>query len=150
MAGTFTQLHVQVVFAVYRRQSLIHPSWQEELNKYISGIIKNKGQKPIMVNGVPDHIHIFFGMKPNCSVSDLTRDIKNNSSGFINDYKIPNGKFAWQSGFGAFSYSASEIDQVYKYIQNQQLHHQKASFREEYVELLNQHRVEYEERYLFD
>ncbi|HNP78942.1 MAG: IS200/IS605 family transposase [Cyclobacteriaceae bacterium] len=150
MAGTFAQLHVQVVFAVYQRQKLIHPSWQEELNKYISGIIKNKGQKPIIVNGLPDHIHVFFGMKPNCCVSDLTRDIKNNSSNFINDYKLPNRKFAWQSGFGAFSYSASEIDQVYKYIQNQQLHHQKASFREEYVELLNQHRVEFEERYLFN
>ena len=150
MAGTFSQIYIQVVFAVKGRENLIASSWKDELHKYISGIITGKEQKSIIVNGMPDHIHAFVGLKPSMKISDLARDIKNYSSNFINDRKFVRGKFSWQEGYGAFSYSQSHIQNVYNYILNQEEHHKKRTFREEYIDLLMKFEVEYNEKYLFE
>lgn len=150
MANTYTQIYIHVVFAVQGRQNLIPGEHKEELHKYITGIVKNKGPKLIAINSMPDHAHVFIGMKPNIALSDLVRDIKNNSSGFINDKKWVRGKFNWQKGFGAFSYGHSQIDVVVKYILNQEKHHAKKTFREEYLEMLKKFAVEYDEKYLFE
>jgi len=150
MAGTFTQLYIQVIFAVKNRDNLICENWKSELFKYISGIIKAKGHKPIIVNGVADHIHILIGLRPLMAISDLVRDIKNNSTNFINEKKFVRGKFFWQEGYGAFSYSHSQLEVVYKYILNQDNHHKRKTFKEEYFEFLKKYEVEYNEKYLFD
>src|SRR5215468_10931524 len=150
MAGTFSQLYIQVVFAVKGRENLISKSWKDELHKYIAGIIKGKEQKPIIVNGMPDHIHAFIGLKPSIAISDLVRDIKNNSSNFINENKFIKGKFSWQEGYGAFSYSHSQIEQVYNYILNQEQHHKQKTFKEEYLNLLTKFEIGFEEKYLFE
>jgi REP element-mobilizing transposase RayT len=149
MAGTFSQVYIQIVFAVHGRENLIQDSWKLDLNKYISGIIKGKDQKPIITNGMPDHIHSFVGLKPVMAISDLVRDIKNNSSNFINDNKFVRRKFSWQEGYGAFSYSHSQINNVFQYIKNQETHHEKKSFKEEYIQLLEKFDVPFEERFLF-
>ncbi len=128
----------------------MHKEWRQELFKYMAGTIKGKNQKPIIVNGVADHVHLFIGLKPTIALSDIVRDIKNNASNFVNDQKFVSGIFSWQEGYGAFSYSHSHIDKVYNYILNQEKHHEKRSFREEYIELLNKFEVPYEERYLFE
>ena len=150
MSRTFSQIYIHIVFAVNGRQNLIDKRWKEDLNKYISGIITNKGQKSIIVNGMSDHIHAFIGLKPSMAISDLVRDIKNNSSNFINKNKLVKGKFSWQEGYGAFSYSHSHIKQVYNYILNQEQHHYKKTFKEEYLEFLHKFEVEYDEKYLFE
>jgi REP element-mobilizing transposase RayT len=150
MPSTYSQLYIQVVFAVKGRQNLIHSAWKDELHKYIAGIIQGKGQKSIIVNGMPDHIHAFIGLKPSMAVSDLVRDIKNNSSNFINDRNWVAEKFCWQEGFGAFSYSHRDVGSVYNYILNQQKHHRKKTFREEYLDFLKEFEVNYDERYLFE
>jgi putative transposase len=150
MPGTFSQIYIQIVFAVKYRQNLIANGWKTELHKYIAGIIKGKGQKPIIVNGMADHIHVFVGLKPVMAISDLVRDIKNNSSNFINDHHFVNGKFAWQEGYGAFSYSHAHIDKVYNYILNQEQHHQKETFKQEYLCFLKEFDVAYDEKYLFE
>lgn len=150
MPGTFSQLYIQVVFAVKGRASLISNDWKDELHKYMAGIIKGKDQKPIIVNGMPDHIHVFIGLRPSMAISDLVRDIKNNSSNFINDNDWIKGKFQWQEGYGAFSYGHSQIENVYNYILNQERHHKKKTFRQEYLEFLEKFEVPYEERYLFE
>ncbi|HEX9650874.1 MAG TPA: IS200/IS605 family transposase [Cyclobacteriaceae bacterium] len=150
MAGTFTQLYIQIVFAVKGREKLIAKSWKQQLNEYISGIIRNKNQKAIIVNGMADHIHVFIGLKPSISISDLVRDIKNNSSNFINKSKLVPGKFSWQEGYGAFSYSHSHISKVYNYILNQEKHHRKKTFREEYIDLMMKFNIPFDEKYLFD
>lgn len=150
MSGTYSQLYIQVVFAVKGRANLISPKWKDELHKYIAGIIKGKNQKPIIVNGMPDHIHAFIGLKPSMSISYLVRDIKNNSTNFINDNKLVRGKFLWQEGYGAFSYSHSQIENVYNYILNQEKHHKKKLFSEEYFEFLKKYEIDYNEKYLFD
>jgi putative transposase len=150
MPNTFSQIYLQVVFAVHKRQSLILPAWEADLYKYITGTISNKNQKLITINGIPDHIHIFIGMKPDCCLSDLVKDIKLSSNEFINDNKFTRKKFSWQEGFGAFSYSHSHIDKVYKYIANQKSHHERVSFKEEYTGLLKKFQIEYNEKYLFD
>jgi putative transposase len=150
MPGTYSQLYIQIVFAVKGRQNLIEKEWRDELHKYISGIITGKGQKSIIVNGVADHIHCFVGLKPSMSISDLVRDIKNNSSKYVNENGWVKGKFSWQEGFGSFSYSHSHIDNVYRYILNQEQHHKKKSFKEEYLEFLEKFRIEYNEKYLFE
>lgn len=150
MAGTFSQIYIQVVFAVKGRENLISEQWQNELHKYISGIIKAKEQKPIIVNGVGDHIHCFIGLKPAMAISDLVRDIKNNSSKFINERKFVKGKFQWQEGYGAFSYSHSQIEQVYNYILNQKEYHKKKTFKEEYIDFLNKFEIEHKPEYLFE
>ena len=148
--GTFSQLYIQVVFAVKGRENLIAKSFKDELYKYISGIITAKGQKSIIVNGMADHIHIFFGLRPSMRISDLVRDIKNNSSNFINDRKLIEGKFSWQEGYGSFSYSPSHVSRVYNYILNQEEHHKKKTFKVEYLELLKEFEIEYNEKYLFE
>ena len=150
MSGTFSQIYIQVVFAVKGRENLIAKEWKDELHKYIAGIIKGKDQKSIIVNGMPDHIHIFVGLRPSMSISDLVRDIKNNSSNFINEKKFVKGKFSWQEGYGAFSYAHSQIETVYNYILNQEEHHKKKTFREEYTDFLNKFEVTYNEKYLFE
>jgi REP element-mobilizing transposase RayT len=138
------------VFAVKGRQNLIGKQWKDELHKYIAGIIKGKEQKPIIVNGMPDHIHAFIGLRPSMAISDLARDVKNNSTNFINDHKLVKGKFSWQEGYGAFSYSHLQIENVYNYILNQEEHHQKKTFKEEYLDFLKQFEIKYNEKYLFE
>jgi len=150
MARTFSQIYIQIVFAVKGRENLLQKPWREEVFKYISGIIKNKNQKSIIVNGFTDHVHVFVGMKPSMSVSDLVRDIKNNTSNFINEKRWVLGKFSWQEGYGAFSYSQSHIESVYNYILNQEEHHRTKTFREEYINFLKKFQVEYEEKFLFE
>lgn len=150
MAGTFTQIYLQTVFAVKGRANLLQKPWRDEVFKYIAGIIKNKGQKPIIVNGVADHAHLFFGLKPSMAVSDLIRDVKNNTSNFINEQGWVKGRFAWQEGYGAFSYGHSQIKRVYNYILHQEEHHRKKTFREEYLEFLEKFQIPYENRFLFE
>jgi len=150
MPGTFSQIYIQVVFAVKGRENLISNNWKTDLHKYISAIIKGKEQKPIIVNGMPDHIHAFIGLRPAMAIADIVRDIKNNSSNFINENKFVKGKFSWQQGYGAFSYSHSHIDKVYNYILNQEAHHKKKAFKEEYLELLKKFEIPHEEKYLFE
>jgi putative transposase len=151
MAGTFTQIYIHVVFGVKYRQPLLEPEWQKELNSYIVGILKNKGQRPIIVNGYLDHIHVFFAYKPSTSLSDLVRDIKANSSRFINEEKMNHKSgFKWQIGYGAFSYSSSAVKNVYRYIENQEEHHVRKSFLKEYQELLQMFEVKYDLKYLLD
>lgn len=150
MANTFSQIYIQYVFAVKYRQNLLHKAWRDEVFKYMSGIIKEKGQKPIIVNGVEDHVHIFVGLKPTICIADLIRDVKNNASKFINEQGFVKERFSWQEGYGAFSYSHSAIENVYNYILNQEEHHRKQTFRKEYLDLLNKFEIDYDERYLFD
>jgi len=150
MPGTFSQIYIQLVFALKGRGNLILKEWKDELRKYIAGIIKNKEQKTIIINGMPDHIHAFIGLRPSMPISDLVRDIKNNSSNFINERKLVKGKFSWQEGYGAFSYSHSHIENVYNYILNQEKHHHKTTFRKEYIGFLKKFQVDYNEKYLFD
>lgn len=150
MPGTFSQIYIQNVFAVKGRENLLNKAWRSEVFKYMTGIIKNKGQKPIIINGVTDHIHLFIGMKPSMALADLMRDVKNNSTNFINENRWLPGKFRWQEGYGAFSYSHSQIDKVYRYILHQEEHHKKRTFREEYLEFLDRYEIPYEERFLFE
>lgn len=148
--GAFTQLYVHIVFAVKYRERMLVNEIREELFKYISGIITNRKHKAIIINGVADHIHILIGLNPNDKISDLVACIKRESSSFINEKKFFRGKFHWQEGYGAFSYSRSQLDDVYKYILNQEAHHKRRTFREEYVELLKRFEIKYDEKYLFD
>ncbi len=150
MPGTYSQIYIQIVFAVKGRENLIAGSWKTQLHQYMAGIIKGKGHKPIIVNGMPDHIHAFAGLKPAMAISDLVRDLKNNSSNFINDRRLINGKFSWQEGYGAFSYSHSHIGYVYDYILNQEQHHAKKTFKQEYLEQLKKNEIGYDEKYLFE
>ena len=150
MAGTFSQIYIQIVFAVKGRENLIGNGWKTELHKYIAGTIKGKEQKPIIVNGMADHIHAFVGLRPAMAISDLARDIKNNSAKFINEKGWVKGKFGWQEGYGAFSYSHSQIGNVYDYILNQEEHHKKKTFKEEYLEFLEKFEIGFDEKYLFE
>lgn len=149
MANTYSQLYVQIVFAVKGRQNLISKKWKDEIYKYITGIITNQKQKLIVINGMPDHIHILVGIKPNISLSDLVRDIKSNSSKFINEKNWINGKFEWQTGFGAFSYSHSQLTNVIKYIENQEQHHKSKTFKEEYIAFLKLFDIDFKDEYIF-
>lgn len=150
MANTYTQLYVHLVFAVKGRLNLIAENHREELEKYICGIISNKKSKPLAIYCNPDHTHILIGLHPSVSISDVARDIKANSSRFINEKKWIKGKFNWQEGFGAFTYSKSQIDNVVRYILNQPSHHKQTTFRDEYIEFLNKFGIEYDEKYLFE
>ena len=150
MAGTFSQIYIQYVFAVKGRENLLLKPWRDEVFKYISGIINGKNQKPIIVNGLANHVHVFVGLNPSMAISDLVRDIKNNSTNFINDQRYLRNKFSWQEGYGAFSYSHSQIEDVYNYILNQENHHRKRTFCEEYLEFLKKFEIAYDEKYLFD
>ena len=150
MAGTFSQIYIQYVFAVKGRENLLQKPWRDEVFKYIAGIIKEKNQKAIIVNGVTDHVHVFVGLKPSMNISDLVRDIKNNSSKFINEQRFLKGKFSWQEGYGAFSYAHSQIESVYQYILKQEEHHMKKTFKGEYLDFLQKFKIDYSEKYLFE
>jgi putative transposase len=150
MANTYTQLYIQIIFAVQGRSNLIHEKHRDEIEKYICGIIKNNKSKPLTIYCNPDHVHVFMGIHPTLSVSDMARDIKSNSSLFINQKKWIIGKFNWQDGYGAFTYSKSQIDEVVKYILNQPEHHKKKSFKEEYLDTLKKWEMEYDEKYVFE
>ncbi len=148
MPNTYTQIHLQLIFAVQFRVALIQPEWKNDLYKYMTGIVKNNNHKLISINGMPDHVHILIGMRPHQSLSDLMRDIKGDSSKWINDNHLTKSKFRWQEGYGAFSYSHSHLKAVINYIENQERHHRKISFMEEYRDFLRKFDVEYDERYI--
>ena len=150
MADTFTQIYIQVVFAVKGRNSLIHPDWEERFYQYITGIVRSKKQKMIAISGTTDHIHFFIGMKPNCCLSDLVREVKKSSNEFVNENKLSKFKFSWQEGFGAFPYSHSQIDLVAKYVLNQKAHQQAITFKEEYLDFLKRFDIVHDEKYLFE
>lgn len=148
MANTYTQVHIQVIIAVRNRHALIG-DFKSELYQYITGIVQNHNHKMILINGMPDHIHILIGMRPAQSLSELVKYIKQSSSKWINENRFTGQKFAWQEGFGAFSYSKSQLPRVIRYIENQEKHHHKRTFREEYLEILNAHQIDFDERYVF-
>jgi putative transposase len=150
MANTYSQIYIQIVFAVAGRENLIKAEWRTELYKYITGIVRNHGQKLIAIGGVENHVHILLGIKPNVALSDLVREIKANSSRFINERRFVRGKFAWQEGFGAFSYSHSQLGDVIRYIEDQKNHHKDKSLKDEYIRFLQRYEVDFDERYLFD
>ncbi|MFN8209153.1 MAG: IS200/IS605 family transposase [Bacteroidales bacterium] len=150
MANTYSQVYLQFVFVVNGRQSLIHPAHNDELQKYITGIVKNRNQKLICINNVPNHVHMLVGFGTTITMADLMESVKSVSSKFINEKKWINGKFEWQRGYGVFSYSRKEIDNVIQYIQSQQEHHKKISLREEYLKYLKEYEVDFNEKYLFD
>jgi putative transposase len=149
MANTYTQIHLQFVFVVKYRNGLIHPSWKEELYAYIIGIISYHNHKVLAINGMPDHLHILIGMRPSQSISELLQDIKGSSAKWINEKGFLKQKFEWQEGYGAFSYSKSSVPNVINYIKNQEEHHKKKTFNEEYINFLKEFEVEYDERYVF-
>ncbi|MVM31614.1 IS200/IS605 family transposase [Spirosoma sp. HMF4905] len=150
MPGTFSQIYIHIVFAVKGRNSLICTEWEEDLYKYITGIVQNKGQKMLSINGMSDHIHFLIGMKPSCCLSDLVREIKKSSNTFILDNQFCKFRFEWQEGYGAFSYSHSALDNVIAYIANQKEHHRNRTFREEYMTFLQKFQIEFKQEYLFD
>lgn len=150
MANTYTQIHIQAVFAVQNRQSLIRNEWNRELYKYITGIVQNYGHKMLQINGMSDHIHMLFGMRPVQSLSDLMKQVKQDSSGWVNQKGWIGNRFSWQAGYGAFSYSKSQVPRVIKYIKNQEEHHRTKTFMEEYIDLLEASGIDYDKRYIFN
>ncbi len=150
MANTYTQIYVQIVFTVQGRRNLISEKYRDELEKYICGIVNNNKSKPLAIYCNPDHVHILIGLNPSISISNMARDIKASSSKLINDKKWIGGQFNWQEGYGAFTYSKSQIDTVVKYILNQPDHHRKKSFKDEYLKILHDYGVQFEDKYLFD
>jgi putative transposase len=150
MANTFSQIYLQFVFAVKHRQCLIPKEHKEELHKYITGLVKNRKAKMLAVHCMPNHIHLFVGFKPVISIADFVKEIKVESNEFINAKEWTNTKFAWQEGYSVFSYSQSHIDAVVKYVLNQEEHHRKQTFKEEYLQFLEKFKIEYDEKYLFD
>lgn len=150
MADTYSQIYIQVVFAVQNRNAFIKPVWEEELYKYITGIVQNKGQKMLAINGTHNHIHFFIGMQPTCCLSDLVREIKKSSNTFIKEKEMRPYNFKWQEGFGAFSYGHSQLTDVIQYIERQKEHHQKRSFKEEYLAFLKAFEIEFKNEYLFE
>lgn len=149
MPNTYTQIHIQVVFAVQNRQSLIQNEWKDELYKYMTTLIQNENHKLLQINGTPDHVHVFFGMRPTQALSDLMKKLKGESSTWINRKGLTKGRFSWQAGYGAFSYAKSEVPRVIRYIQNQEEHHREKTFTEEYLEFLKTFEIDYDERYIF-
>lgn len=150
MANTYTQIHLHFVFAVKFRNGIIRSEWKDSLYKYTAGIIRNNNHKLLAINGMQDHIHILIGLRPSQSISDLMKDVKQSSSKWINENKLVNGHFEWQEGYGAFSHSKSQINKVINYIENQELHHKKLTFREEYIDFLKKFEVDYDERFIFN
>ncbi len=149
MANTYTQLYVQCVFATKYRKAALHAEWDERLRMYISAIVKNNGHKLIAINNMPDHLHLFIGLNPNQSISEIMRIVKGDSSEWVNEKRLTQVKFQWQQGYGAFTYSKSQVDAVVKYVANQQEHHKRITFLDEYVEMLQKFAVEYDEKYIF-
>jgi REP element-mobilizing transposase RayT len=150
MSNTYSQIYIQVVFAVQNRKALIKSNWENELFKYITGIVQNKGQKMLAINGTSNHIHFLIGMKPTCCLSDLVREVKKSSNTFITDQNFTSTNFKWQEGFGAFSYSQSQLSTVIKYIDNQKQHHKKKTFKEEYIAMLKAFEIEFKEEFTFE
>ena len=150
MANTYTQIHIQSVFVVKYRKCLISQDWEDEIYKYMSSIIQNNGHKVIIINGMPDHIHLLFGFRPTQSLSQLMQIVKQDSSKWINNNKLAKRGFSWQKGYAAFSYSKSQLPRVIKYIQNQKIHHLKNNLKDEYLALLKTHQIDYDEKYTFD
>lgn len=148
MANTYTQIYIQIVYAVKWRESLIERTWSERLQRYTTGIVQNQGHKLLAINTVRDHAHTFIGMRPDATLSDLVRDMKKDSTNFINEELMPRKRFAWQEGFGAFSYSRSQIDSVVKYIMNQEEHHRRRTFRAEYETMLKEFAVDFDPKYV--
>jgi putative transposase len=148
--GSYTKIYIHLVFAVKNRENVLHKGIRKRIFEYLSGILANLGHKSIIVNGVTDHVHVFYGMNPAVSVSDTVHDLKRSSSLFINNNKFCIGKFSWQEGYGGFSYNRSQINIVYSYIENQESHHAKKTFREEYIDLLKEFEIDYDTRYIFD
>lgn len=149
MANTYTQIHIQAVFAVQDRASIIRESFESDLYRYITGIIQNHKHKLLAINGMPDHVHVFFGFRPTQSLSDLMQDIKGSSSKWINDNKLTKSRFSWQEGYGAFSYSKSHVPDVVAYVINQKEHHKKRTFTEEYIEMLEKFGIDFNPEYIF-
>ena len=149
MANTYHQIYLQVVFAVKYRNAVIDKAWRSQLLGVIGNLINEANCKTIIVNGVEDHIHCFVGLKPVVSVSELMKTVKAKSSKYINDHSLTANRFEWQEGYGVFSYHQSLVDTVFKYIQNQEEHHRMQSFSEEYLGLLKEFKVEYDEQYIF-
>lgn len=149
MANTYTQLYFHIVFAVKFRKNQIAEKWKNDLYKYITGIIANKNQKLMYINGMPNHIHLLISTKPDCNLSDLIRDVKSSSSKWINDNQYVSGRFQWQLGFGAFTISQSGLDRVINYIKNQEKHHLQKTFQDEYTDLLKKHEIEFKSEYIF-
>jgi len=149
MANTYTQIHIHAVFAVQNRVSQIKKDWEDRLYQYIVAIIQNHGHKVLSIGGMPDHIHILFGFRPTQSLSELIQNVKRNSSEWINKEKLVRGRFSWQEGYGGFSYSKSQISIVIKYIENQEIHHKKRTFIDEYRKILIDFGIEYDEKYIF-
>jgi len=148
--GTFTQMYVHLVYAVKNRDAVLKKDFRERVFEYMSGIITNLKHKSIIINGTSNHVHILFGLNPSVSVSDTIHDIKRSSSLFINNEKLCPGRFYWQEGYGGFTYSRSQIADVYYYIENQELHHKKRTFREEYIDILTKNEIEFDQQFLFD
>jgi putative transposase len=149
MANTYTQIHIHFVFAVKFRHGIIQTKWKGNLYKYITGIVQNNNHKLLEINGMPDHIHILIGLRPSQSISDLMKDVKQGSSLWINENRLTDEHFEWQEGYGAFSHSKSQIDSVIHYIRDQEEHHKKKTFREEYLDFLQKFEIEYDEKYIF-
>ena len=149
MSNTYSQLYIHCVFAVKYRAAVIQPEWQERIHQYITGIVQNNGNKLLAINSMPDHLHLFVGLSPKQSISEMMRLVKGDSSEFVNKEGFTKRKFHWQDGYGAFSNSRSQIDSVVKYIINQKQHHSKKTFREEYLEILRDYAVDFDEKYIF-
>jgi REP element-mobilizing transposase RayT len=150
MANTFSQIYLQFVFAVKHRESLIAKKHKEELHKYISGLVQNRKAKMLAIHCMPDHAHLFVGIRPTILISDFIKEVKVESNEFINSKTWTRGKFSWQEGYGAFSYSHSHIGAVINYISKQEIHHQKRTFQQEYLQLLKKFEIPFEEKYLFN
>jgi len=149
MANTYHQVYIQTVFAVKYRRAMLDQEWRSDIFAVIGNLINETGCKTIIVNGVDDHLHCFIGLRPVVSVSELMKTVKAKSSKYINDHNLTTERFEWQEGYGVFSYSQSHISQVYNYIKNQEDHHKIQTFRDEYLDLLKEFRIEYDEQYLF-
>ena len=149
MADAFTQLYIHIVIVIKHREAQISPIWEDELYKYITGIVQSKGQKMIAINGMPDHLHILIGLTPECILSGLVREIKKSSNSFINRHKLTKERFYWQAGYGAFSYSHSQLGRVVNYINRQKEHHKKKDLKDEYIQLLDGFEIEFKQQHLF-
>lgn len=149
MANTYTQIHIHAIFAVKYRAALILPGWKERLHQYMTGIIQKNTHKLLAINTMPDHLHVLFGFRPTQSLSDLIMLVKGESSEWVNKQQFCPTPFRWQDGYGAFSYSKSQLHRVVQYIMNQEQHHHEKTFLEEYEEMLNKFEVEYDKRYIF-
>jgi len=148
--GTFTQIYIQLVFSPKHRDRLLMEKIRPRVFEYLSGIATNLGHKSIIINGVSDHVHLFLGLNPKIAISETVKELKRSSSIFINEQKFSPGKFEWQEGYGGFSYGKSQIEDVYNYVKNQENHHKKRTFKEEYLDFLYKYEIEFEEQYLFE